>query len=291
VPSRDEWESSLPKFRGEEWEVPAEHLLDFHDFIHRLHIVHEDVQIKIFRYSLEGISHDWCRSLPIASIISLTGFHATFNSFCKEYFSAEHLLEECCDEFSLLHKDSASHENQICDEAFIVEESIYHEDQEVLNDIHYDSNNIETSGIISDVSVVLNVYEDQHVSFEYSDVKEQVYTSAEESYGSELHAYGKGEQKGLDEKLMMHVSLSVVEQQQVLYKFQDPVATYMEMFCSDEVSVVAIFKARFLDCKYDFQVYDLHVAVCVFMTLHKVGRKVQVVSQILAWLHWKHDLT
>jgi hypothetical protein len=139
--------------------------------------MHEDVQINFFRYSLEGIARDWCRSLPIASINSLTGFHATFNSFCKEYFSAEYLYENYCDEFSLLHKDSASHENQICDESFIVEEIICHEDQEVLNDIHYDRNNIETSDIISDVSVVLNVYEDQHVCFEYSDVEEQVYTT------------------------------------------------------------------------------------------------------------------
>ena len=43
VPSRDEWENILPIFRGEEWEVPAEHLLDFHDFIHWLQVVHEDV--------------------------------------------------------------------------------------------------------------------------------------------------------------------------------------------------------------------------------------------------------
>ena len=33
-PSRDEWEVSLPRFQGEEWEEPVEHLLDFHDFIH-----------------------------------------------------------------------------------------------------------------------------------------------------------------------------------------------------------------------------------------------------------------
>jgi hypothetical protein len=39
LPNRDEWESSLPKFQGEEWELPAEHLLYFHDFIHKLHIV------------------------------------------------------------------------------------------------------------------------------------------------------------------------------------------------------------------------------------------------------------
>jgi hypothetical protein len=44
-----------------------------------------------------------------------------------------------------------------------VEERIFHEDQEVLNDIHYDRNNIETFGIISDVSVVLKFYGDQDV--------------------------------------------------------------------------------------------------------------------------------
>ena len=45
-----EWEHSIPRFRGEKWEVPAEHLLDFHDFINRLEIVHEDVQIKLSNF-------------------------------------------------------------------------------------------------------------------------------------------------------------------------------------------------------------------------------------------------
>jgi hypothetical protein len=43
---------------------------------------------------------------PLQASISLTSFHAAFNSFCKDYFSAEYLYENCCDEFSLLHKDS-----------------------------------------------------------------------------------------------------------------------------------------------------------------------------------------
>jgi hypothetical protein len=47
----------------------------------------------------------------------------------------------------------------------------------VLNDIHYDRNKIEASSIISEVSIVLNIYEYQHVSFEYSDVEDQVYAS------------------------------------------------------------------------------------------------------------------
>jgi hypothetical protein len=58
-----------------------------------------------------------------------------------------------------------------------VEESICHEEHEVLNDIHYDRNNIETSGIISDIYVVLSVHEDQHVSSEYPNVEEQVYSA------------------------------------------------------------------------------------------------------------------
>jgi hypothetical protein len=166
--------------------VPAKHLLEFHDFIHQLHIVHEDVQIKFFQVFIRGDSRDWCRSLPIASINSLTGFHAAFNSFCKDYFSYEYLYENCCDEFYLLHKDFVSHKIHICDEAFIVEESIFHEDQELLNDIHYDRNNIETFGIISYVFVV---YEDQHVSFEYSDVEEKVYSAIDISpdYGAEIN--------------------------------------------------------------------------------------------------------
>jgi hypothetical protein len=187
LPSREEWECSLPKFQGKEGEVPAEHLLLFHDFIHQLHIMHEDVQIKLFRYSLKGAALDWCRSLPIASIDSLHSFHAAFNSFCKDYFPAECLYENCCDEFSLFHEDSASHENHICDEVFTVEESIFYEGLEVLDDIHYDGCSTETSGIISDVSVLLDVHEDQHVSFENSDVYEQMFSAVDISpgYGTE----------------------------------------------------------------------------------------------------------
>ena len=98
--------------------------------------MNEDVQINLFRYSLEGIAHDWCRSLPIASINSLTIFHVAFNLFCKEYFFAEHLYEKCyekcCDEFYLLCKYFACHERHNYDEEFSIEESTFHDDQEVL---------------------------------------------------------------------------------------------------------------------------------------------------------------
>jgi hypothetical protein len=42
------------------------------------------------------------------------------------------------------------------------------------------------------------------------------------------------------------------EPQQVLYEFQDPVAIYMEIFCSNRFLVVVIIRTKFMDCKYDF---------------------------------------
>jgi hypothetical protein len=100
-PDRSEWEGFLPRFRGEDWEVPAEFLLDFHECMLKLKVVHEDVLIKLFRYSLDGAARDWCRSLSIASISSLNQFHASFHLFCKEKFSTGLLYPECCHDFDL----------------------------------------------------------------------------------------------------------------------------------------------------------------------------------------------
>ena len=119
MPVIDEWEFSLPKFSGNDWDEPAEFLVDFHNQICRLHIIHEDVKIKLFRYCLEGAALDWCRALPAASITCLKDFHATFNSFYKERYPVEFLFPECCDEFDMLskqvegHDESHKHENNM----------------------------------------------------------------------------------------------------------------------------------------------------------------------------------
>jgi hypothetical protein len=237
--------------------VPAEHLLDFHDYMHRLQVVHEDVQIWLFYFSLEGIARDWYQSLPYASINSLADFHAAFHVFCKGIFSDDFLFPECCHEFNLLYKDPNIREDFVAvedtlhydqeivdphfdnhDDAFdiVLNASIKdgcHEDSEVLNDNY----NIDTSGIISDVSVVV---EDQHVSFEYIDVKEKmfissgeidksasdIFRSAEDNEGSlqfqdlqELkvcsrykESDGEEEQKGSDQKLSLYFPLTEIKQ-------------------------------------------------------------------------------
>jgi hypothetical protein len=124
VPSRDEWEHNLPRFRGEKWEVPAEHLLDFHEFIHRLQIIHEDVKIKFFKYSLEGIALDWCRSLPASSIHSLASFHYAFHLFCKDEFPAESLFEDCCDEFEKQVQQEVVLSSVCQNENYVVKENL-----------------------------------------------------------------------------------------------------------------------------------------------------------------------
>jgi hypothetical protein len=114
-------------------------------------------------FSLEGIAREWCRSLPNASVSSLTDFHSAFNSFCKDYFPVEYLFEGCCEEFSSFHK------------ALFVEEDTYHVGQEVLKD------NSDISDIISNVSVVLNIDQNQHVSFGCIDVEKPMHISTRKS--------------------------------------------------------------------------------------------------------------
>jgi hypothetical protein len=81
VPSRDEWEGFLPRFRGEDWEVPTEFLLDFHEYMVKIKTIHEYFLIKLFTYSLDGLARDWCRSLPDSCITSLRHFHVSFRLF------------------------------------------------------------------------------------------------------------------------------------------------------------------------------------------------------------------
>jgi hypothetical protein len=57
-PGRDEWGSCLPKFRGDDLEVPAKHLLDFHECMHKLSIVHEYVLIKCSNIPLTEMSEN-----------------------------------------------------------------------------------------------------------------------------------------------------------------------------------------------------------------------------------------
>jgi hypothetical protein len=53
----------------------------------------------------------------------------------------------------------------------------------VLVDIHYHSYRTKTSGIISDISILIDVHKDQHVSLENSVVKEKMFSAIDISPG------------------------------------------------------------------------------------------------------------
>ena len=48
-----EWGSYLPRFRGRKYDHPGDHLLNFHKCMLEHDFVHEDVLIKMFRFSLD----------------------------------------------------------------------------------------------------------------------------------------------------------------------------------------------------------------------------------------------
>jgi hypothetical protein len=115
VPAINEWDDYLPRFRGSKHDHPGKHLFNFHICMLEHNFVHEDVLIKMFRFSLEEDAREWCQSLPAASIHSLKDFHDAFNLYYKEIYMSHLILDDCCKKF-------ASHiekmiESSSCDES------------------------------------------------------------------------------------------------------------------------------------------------------------------------------
>jgi hypothetical protein len=82
--------------------------------MHQWEIHHEDVLLKMFMFSLAGDAHEWYRSLPPASISSLSEFHAAFNMHYQKFYSSEFICHRCCEECDDTEQDMAvSHEG--CD--------------------------------------------------------------------------------------------------------------------------------------------------------------------------------
>jgi len=209
--NKGEWEGILPTFAGEDWEDPAEHLLSFHEFIHTRQIVHEDVRMKLFRYSLKGAALDWCRSLPPSSINSLKGFHDAFNLFCKDGFLADVLFPECCHEYDLFHQIN-EHENNACNDTSVVEEDDFRKDSKVLRDFHYDSKLVDAFDMTSNVFISSNLHKDQFIPLEISDDKKQIAYDSNPGSDQEHH----GADIGKFQQQSMLVAVSDVESRQYM---------------------------------------------------------------------------
>jgi hypothetical protein len=127
VPPPSEWMDYLLVFKEEKEDNPSQHLVTFHQCMDQLGILHEDVLMKMFMYSLKGDAREWYFSLPASSICSLRDFHVAFNKHCKRYYSADILLEYCCEQFESCNQQTV--ECFSCDELYedLVEKEIKEE--------------------------------------------------------------------------------------------------------------------------------------------------------------------
>jgi hypothetical protein len=184
VPTINEWGDYLPRFRGSKYDHPGEHLFNFHECMLEHGFVHEDVLIKLFKFSLEGNAREWCQSLPAVSIHSLKDFHVAFNSYYEKIYSADLLFPECCHEEEIVPVENLKSE----------EDSLQFPDLQGLSDLQLkheslDPNNredpnpgVESAAHVMSNSHFLNLQEKiDHTTYE--DV-EQSDISASDSFRS-----------------------------------------------------------------------------------------------------------
>ena len=55
----------------------------------------EDVQMKLFKYSLDEDVRVWYETIPHGIISSLRSFHIAFNHYCKRLYPLNALFEDC----------------------------------------------------------------------------------------------------------------------------------------------------------------------------------------------------
>ena len=95
--------------------------------------------MRMFIFSLEWHAHEWCRTLPVASIHSLKDFHIAFNNHCKQGYGNDLLYEECCMEFELLYRKCVNLKDQSAGNQEIIEHEIVpHDIQQGFNDFQTD---------------------------------------------------------------------------------------------------------------------------------------------------------
>jgi hypothetical protein len=95
-----DWQTYLPKFKDEEGDDVALHLIKFHMHVHKLKVkFHEYCLMNMFMASLEGKERSWYENLPAASICSLKDFHTVFFEHFKESCPLLLLVENCCEHF------------------------------------------------------------------------------------------------------------------------------------------------------------------------------------------------
>jgi hypothetical protein len=99
MPTIIEWHDYLSRFIGRKHDLPGEHLFNFHKCMLENGFVQQDVLINMLKFSLEENAHEWCQSLPAASIHSLKDFHISFISYYENIYPADPIFDKFCKDY------------------------------------------------------------------------------------------------------------------------------------------------------------------------------------------------
>jgi len=78
VPACHQWNSYFPRSSGNTERRPNQHLKDFHVCMEQQGIFLEEVQMKLFKWSLDEDARVWFKMIPHGSVSSLKCFHTKF---------------------------------------------------------------------------------------------------------------------------------------------------------------------------------------------------------------------
>jgi hypothetical protein len=291
VPDREVWEHFLLRFRGNKYDRPAENLLDFHECMHSLGIFHEDVLIKMFRYSLEGKAHEWCNSLPVASIASLSDFHAAFNSYCKGMYSTDFLYDECCEEFEQMYSCHSNKDKDVSCEEIVKQNEDFLE--HVDSSFEATERNLQPSYFYDHLVVFNSVKE---FSVQENDQQFQGDLLAPAYYEAyDLNELFQGEHEEynlINNADLIQQQLCLLNQLEAFHEFQDPIASWMDSYFSKISNVVSFSMIIICSRKYKMPANFLsHMLYPLWIILNSDMHRVMVLSQMVSWFHWKSDYT
>jgi hypothetical protein len=284
VPTINEWGDYLPRFRGSKYDHPGEHLFNFHECMLEHGFVHEDVLIKLFKFSLEGNAREWCQSLPAVSIHSLKDFHVAFNSYYEKIYPADLLFSECCHEEEIVPVENLKSE----------EGSLQFPDLQGLSDLQLENTLHHDPECIESAAYVIG-------SAHLPDLQKKEIRSRYEGEGKDL--------KGPDQQPVLYVSPTNSEQptfnietsegsqQQFVpqfdhqqgevfhHVFHDPIADFLES--TNNINV----KIFFIDGSWSVHLFEPLFYMLWLSLLFESRSSTLPVNKFLTWLHWKHEFT
>jgi hypothetical protein len=128
-------EEYIPKFDGD-IHFATQHVTSFLDFVSRLNVMHEDVLIRLFVYSLEGDPRTWIKSCcRPKEISSLTGLIQVFLKNWDPTYE-EDQDDEINEDFDEAPQDSIeghAHERHVDEESTQTSMPSFHEDKGLVS--------------------------------------------------------------------------------------------------------------------------------------------------------------